>query len=76
MSTGVSGFWSPLSLDQIVVSAASDATRAQPHHLVTALDAATREDLFALLRQLDGRNAGGILEVGGDEGTVFANGFE
>ena len=47
------------ALNAILVSNADILAAAAPHRQVLALPQATRDDLLAYLRQLDGRNAGG-----------------
>jgi DNA-binding beta-propeller fold protein YncE len=71
--TATSSSWPPLALDQLVVSTAADLQRAAPHRSVLQQSAATRDDLLAFLRELDGRNAAG--ESSADD-RVFADGFE
>ncbi len=52
-------------LNALLVANAEELTRTAAHRRVTALPEGQRNDLVAYLRQLDGRNAAGLLEVGG-----------
>ncbi len=49
-----------LILNALLVSNAADLATAQPHRLVQGLSTGDRDDLFAYLRQLDGRDASGV----------------
>lgn len=58
-----------LSIDDILVTTATELTAAQPHRQVLALTQQEQDDLLAYLRQLDGAHAAGLT-------LLFADGFE
>jgi len=54
------GDFTDFQLNAIVVAHAGDLATAQPHRLVASLPPGDRADLFAYLRQLDGRDESGL----------------
>jgi len=65
-----SSMYPNLSLDEVLITTASDRARAEPHRRVLGLASADREDLLAYLRQLDRQPEANPMLV------IFRDGFE
>ena len=64
------GGWVDISIDELVVSTATDLVAAEPHRQVLDLPVADRDALLAYLRQLDAQPEANPVR------TLFSDSFE